>query len=104
MKRKVVTVCGSLRFLGKIQEVSERLELEKGWVVLGVVPHVLERALTEEEKALLGQVHLEKIDLSDAVYVVNPGGYIGAAVQNEIRYAQSRGKEIFYLEESAQGC
>ena len=28
MKRKVVTLCGSLKFFDKIQEMSERLELE----------------------------------------------------------------------------
>ena len=28
MKRKVVTLCGSVRFWNKIQEMSERLELE----------------------------------------------------------------------------
>ena len=28
MKRKVVTICGSLKFWDKIQEISERLEIE----------------------------------------------------------------------------
>lgn len=29
-KRKVVTLCGSVRFWDKIQEMYEKLELEKG--------------------------------------------------------------------------
>lgn len=97
-KRKVVTLCGALRFWDKIQEMSERLELENGYVVLGIVPHVLDRALTEQEKKLLDELHREKIDLSDAIYVVNVDGYIGESVKKEIAYAKEMGKEVFYLE------
>ena len=96
--RKVVTLCGSFRFWKEIQEVAERLELENGWVVLSPLPHVLDRALTEEEIAMLGEIHLSKIDLSDAIFVVNVGGYIGQAVAAEIEYAKQKGKEIIYLE------
>ena len=96
--RKVVTLCGSFRFWKEIQEVAERLELENGWVVLGPVAHALDRTLTEHEKALLGELHLSKIDMSDAIFVVNVGGYIGEAVTAEIAYAKKKGKEIIYLE------
>lgn len=98
MKRKVVTVCGSMRFADRIAEEAERLELEHGYLVLGMINHVLDRELTERDAALLGELHLEKIDLSDAIYVINVGGYIGEAVRREIAYAESKGKEIFYLE------
>lgn len=98
MKQKVVTICGSVKFWDKIQEMSERLELEYGCAVIGMVPHVLDRALTAEEKELLGALHRAKIDLSDAIYVVNVGGYIGESVRSEIAYARERGKEIIYLE------
>lgn len=102
MKRKVVAVCGSYKFWDKIQEVSERLELEKGYAVIGIVPHVLNRELTQNEKNLLGELHLSKIDLSDAVFVVNVGGYIGESVRKEIEYARAKGKEILYLEKSKE--
>lgn len=98
MKQKVVTICGSVKFWDIIQEMSERLELEYGYVVVGIVPHVLDRALTEPEKSLLGALHRAKIDLSDAIYVVNVGGYIGESVKSEIAYAREKGKEIIYLE------
>lgn len=98
MKRKIITICGSLKFWDKIEEVSERLELEHGYVVLGIVPHVLDQDLTADEIALLGELHRAKIDLSDAIFVVNVGGYIGDAVKKEIKYAKERGKEIIYLE------
>ena len=47
---------------------------------------------------MLGEIHLSKIDLSDAIFVVNVGGYIGQAVAAEIEYAKQKGKEIIYLE------
>ena len=42
--------------------------------------------------------HWKKIDISDAIFVVNKEGYIGASTKNEIQYAKSKGKEILYLE------
>lgn len=98
MKRKVVTICGSVRFWNKIQEMSERLELENEYVVIGIIPHVIDRDLTEYEKDLLGELHRIKIDLSDAIFVVNVDGYIGESVKKEIKYAKQKEKEIIYLE------
>lgn len=60
MKRKVVTLCGSVKFMDKIQEISERLELENGYAVIGIVPHVLNRDLTQDEKDLLGNCTEQK--------------------------------------------
>ena len=98
MKRKVVTMCGSVKFWNEIQEMSERLELENEYAVIGLIPHVMNRDLTENEKDTLGELHKIKIDLSDAIFVVNVNGYIGESVKNEIEYAKLNGKEIIYLE------
>jgi len=98
MERKIVALCGSMKFTALMQETAERLELEMGYVVLAPSPHVISHELTEAEKALLSELHLKKIDLADAIFVVNPGGYIGRSVRSEIEYAQSEGKEILYLE------
>lgn len=98
VKRKVVTLCGSMRFWDTIQEMSEKLELENEYVVLGVTPHVMDRDLTEQEKELLGELHRRKIDLSDAIFVVNRDGYIGESTKKEIEYAAEKGKEIQYYE------
>ena len=90
--RKTVTLCGSLRFFDKIAELAERLTLTP-------IPHVAHAPLTDDEKQILGEIHRAKIDLSDAIFVVNVNGYIGDAVKSEIAYAQNTGKEIFYLED-----
>lgn len=42
-------------------------------------------------------LNLRKIDLADAMFVVDPGGYIGESTTREIGYARSTGKPIFRL-------
>ncbi len=78
--------------------MHEKLELEYGHVVIGITPHVMNRDFTVEEEDLLDELHRRKIDLADALYVVNVGGYIGKSTQQEINYAAKLGKEIMYLE------
>lgn len=97
-KRKVVTLCGSIRFWDKIQEMYEKLELENEYAVIGITPHVMNRDFTEHEEDLLDELHRIKIDLSDAIFVVNVGGYVGKSTRQEIEYAKQKGKEIIYLE------
>ena len=94
---KVVTLCGSMRFAQQMQEIALELEIKQGYCVLtpisgGSVPP------SEKEREKLAQAHFKKIDLSDAVYVVNIGGYIGESVSREVRYAQEHNKEIIYHE------
>lgn len=96
---KIVTLCGSMRFCEQMQQTAEELELERGWVVLGVTPHVMPRALTDAQKRLLGDLHRRKIVLADAIFVVNVGGYIGESVRAEIAYAERMGKQVMYLEQ-----
>ena len=97
-KRKVVTLCGSIKFWDKMQEINEKLALENEYVVIGLTPRVINRDFTEHDKKLLGELHKVKIDLSDAIFVVNVGGYIGKSTKEEIQYAKQKGKEIIYLE------
>lgn len=98
MKRKIVTLCGSMRFDDRMAEIAERLELEGGYAVIGVISHVLSKELTDSEIELLGELHKRKIEVSDAIFVVNIGGYIGKTTRDEIEFARSLGKEIMFLE------
>ena len=97
-RRKIVTLCGSVKFWDKIQEMYEKLELENKYAVIGITPHVMNRNFTEDEEDLLDELHRIKIDLADAIYVVNVNGYIGKSTREEIEYAEQKGKEIMYLE------
>ena len=53
--------------------------------------------MTEHDKELLGELHRVKIDLSDAIFVVNVDSYIGESIRGEIAYAKQKGKEIMLL-------
>lgn len=97
-KRKIVTLCGSIKFWNKMQEINEKLALENEYVVIGLTPRVTNKNFTEKDKELLGKLHKAKIDLSDAIFVVNVDGYIGKSTSREIEYAKQNGKEIMYLE------
>ena len=95
---KVVTICGSMRFLKQMQEIAMELEIKQDYCVLTPVLDIMAQP-TENEKEKLAQAHFKKIDMSDAVYIVNIGGYIGKAVAREVRYAQEHNKEIIYHEQ-----
>ncbi len=94
---KVITVCGSMKFKKEMMEISFDLE-RKGNCILSVVFSNKDFALTEEELNNLALGHFRKIELSDAIYVVNINGYVGASVNKEITYAKSLNKEIIFHE------
>ena len=43
-------------------------------------------------------MHEYKIDMSNEIYVINVGGYIGESTKSEIEYAKRKGKKIYYVE------
>lgn len=96
---RVVTLCGSTKFKKEFEEINKNLTMA-GYIVIsvGVFGHAEGIELTEQEKGLLDNVHLRKIDMSDEIYVINVGGYIGSSTQKEIEYAEEKGKTIRYLE------
>ena len=94
---KVVTLCGSMRFARQMQEIALELEVKQGYCVLTPVGEKMVQP-SEKEIEKLAQAHFKKIDMSDAVYVVNIGGYIGESVSREVCYAQEHNKEIIYHE------
>lgn len=72
---KVVTICGSMKFKDKMMEVARNLEIKNKYVVIQCV--YSNDKFNEEEQVLLANLHYKKIDISDAIYVVNVDGYIG---------------------------
>ena len=94
---KVVTLCGSMKFSKQMQEIALKLEMKQGYCVLTPVGDTMVQP-NEKEIEKLAQAHFKKIDISDAIYVVNIGGYIGESVLREVCYAQEHNKEIIYHE------
>jgi len=104
-KPKVVCLCGSTKFYEQFQEANYK-ETMAGSIILsvGFYPHRLEVhnqtvGCTEEQKAMLDELHKRKIDLADEIFVLNVGGYIGDSTRGEIEYAKANNKSIRYLED-----
>ena len=89
---KTITICGSMRFEQEMQQTAFVLETEYGFNVLQCVYG--NKKLIESEIDNLVKAHYRKIDLSDAVYIMDINGYIGNSVKKEIDYAKSKGKEV----------
>lgn len=99
----IVTLCGSTRFKDEFEKAQKELTL-KGYAVIsvGLFGHsgddevwenMSEDTLTET-KIMLDDMHKQKIDMADSIYVINPDGYIGTSTWSEIRYAFMTGKGI----------
>ena len=98
-KYNVVTLCGSIKFKDKFEEVQEKLTLEGNIVLIpNFFNNIKKEDITSETKRMLDKMHRQKIDMSDEIYVINVGGYIGESTKAEIEYAKTNGKKIFYLE------
>lgn len=97
---ETITLCGSTRFKDEFIAALETLTV-LGWIVLlpGYYGHAGAAPITEEAKEALDKLHKHKIDISDAIYVINKDGYIGESTKSEIKYAQEHNKKIYYLEE-----
>ena len=84
---KVVTIFESMSFAKEMQSIAGILAIDKGWCVLQCVYDLDFANLTSEDLNLLKKEHLKRIELADAVYVVNIDGYIGNSTRLEIVYA-----------------
>lgn len=96
MDIKVVTICGNMRFADDMIKIALDLELKKNFAVLQCVYNLDDTKSEQMDFDLLDSIHKKKIDISDAIYVVNIDGYIGDSTKNEIAYALKNGKEVIY--------
>lgn len=94
----IITICGSTRFKNEIMEAAKNLTLDDHIVLM---PTIFEHAdnveLTQEQKIRLDNLHKMKINMSDAVFVVNVDGYIGESTYGEIDWAVRNKKELYFL-------
>ena len=87
---KVVTLCGSLKFQKEMMTVAEKMALE-GYCILTPVYSVSEKIdITKKQLINLKEAHFKRIELSDAILVVNINNYIGESTNLEIDYTKKR--------------
>lgn len=91
---KTVAICGSMKFEKEMPTIALKLETKHGYNVLQCVYNFEKEELTSLDKKTLAQAHYKKIDIADAIYVVDINKYIGDSVRQEINYAKENGKEI----------
>lgn len=97
-KYKVITLCGSTRFKREFEETNKRLTLEGNVVIsVGLFGHSGD-IITDEQKVMLDDMHRQKIEMADEIFVINKDSYIGKSTRAEIEYAKKLGKKINYYE------
>jgi hypothetical protein len=109
---KLICLCGSTRFTAEMLVIQWNLT-KQGNVVLSwcalpnsyfqenqyeLSPNRTHIGDKEGVKEIVDEVHKRKIDLSDEVFVINIGGYIGDSTTSEILYAMLNGKPVKFLE------
>ena len=106
-KYKVITLCGSTRFEEEFLNAQKDLTLQGNIVIsVGGFGHSRDKKVWEDmdettqaqTKEMLDDIHKRKIDMSDGIFVINVGGYIGDSTRSEIEYAKAHGKTVEYLE------
>ena len=96
-----ITICGSLSFEQQVQEWHEKLAFA-GHTVYSMVVLPSQKGdnkdwYTPDQKETLDLLHLSKIEESDAIFVVDVGGYIGESTKREIKWARMRNKTVYTL-------
>ena len=96
---KIITICGSTKFKDECMSAAKLLELA-GYAVfmVGSFMHKDNIKFSDERKKMLDSLHRQKIEMSDAIYVLNVDGYIGESTTSEIELARKLGKEVVFLE------
>ena len=104
---KVVTICSSSIFRDRIPEIKKELTMQ-GYIVID--PVLFDTSIdrdanfVKDNKSLLIEMHKRRILMSDLIYVINVGGYIGDSVQHEIDFAIEHGKGVMLLEHDDMFC
>jgi hypothetical protein len=95
---EIVCICGSTRFVAEMRAANRDLTFAGVIVVAPGEAGESEGVVAPEQKAVLDDLHLRKIDLADRVLVVNPGGYVGDSTRREIAYAHATGTPVSYTD------
>lgn len=112
-RHPIITLCGSTRFKKEFLNVQKSLTLQ-GYVVIsvGLFAHSGDDEVWEgmpedtvtKTKIMLDDMHKQKIDMADEIYVIDVDGYIGESTKSEIDYAFVHGKPIHYYSNGDLNC
>lgn len=101
MKPKIVTLCGSSKYCDIMAVCAWFIERDEQAITMGL--HLLPIWYTNVESHLaeaegvaesMDKLHLNKIDISDEIFVVNFNDYIGNSTRHEVEYSMKLNKPI----------
>ncbi|NKZ04347.1 hypothetical protein [Actinomadura latina] len=100
---KAITVCSSSKFYSTARVVAKDLA-ERGYKIYTPRFEYSEEvvAVSAEEKMMLTKEFLNKIHCSDAIYVIDEGGYTGRSVCIEVGYAFGSKRGIILSEPATE--
>ena len=96
---KIITLCGSLKFQKEMMIVAQKMALAGNCILTPTYPAMENIKINDEQMEILKEAHFKRIELSDAILVINVNNYIGDSTTLEIEYAKKLGKEIIYYED-----
>ena len=99
---KAITLCGSMKYTKEMMQIAEKLALDGNCILTPIFPVMENRVRTDSQMEKLKEAHFKKIELSDAIFVVDINNYIGHSTNLEIEYAKKLGKEIMYYSDLMQ--
>lgn len=95
----IVTMCGSTKFKEDYLRCIEELTYHGALVLFCPIFHHADGIKIPEDKVqMLRDIHMQRIRMCKAILVVNKDGYIGNSTKEEIEYATSLGKDVWYME------
>ncbi len=92
---KTVTICGSIKFMHEMQSIAFLLETRENMNVLQCVYNVDNLDITPANQSALENAHYRKIELSDAIYVVDIHGY---RRQKKLSLQKTSGKKLLCIQ------
>lgn len=112
MESKVVTLCGSTRFIDVISVCGWLIERDEQALTFGLhllpgwYPNCPPHHLAEQEGVAdqMDALHLEKISRSDEMFVVDFNDYIGSSTLAEIAHAKARDIPVRYFSSDPIGA
>ena len=73
---KIITLCGSLKFRKEMMAIAEEMALKGNCILTPVYPVIENYKRTDEQLKKLKEAHFKRIELSDAILVININNYI----------------------------
>ena len=103
MKREIITLCGSTRFREQFREIERMLTLNGK---IGLPPAIFGKTEgiehSKETEEMLFDLQIDKIRMSDSIFVIDAGGYIGDSTKKEIEFALKNKKEVRYYSKETE--